>query len=77
MATKYCPARPRTGYSKSPRQAGYRCREEVLTVDRVLAADEVWLTGATKGIAPVVRIDEHSIGTGQPGPVWQAVNRTL
>jgi D-alanine transaminase len=57
------------------RTKGYRCLEEQLTVERLLAADEVWLTGATKGIAPVVRIDDRPIGDGRPGPVWAAVNR--
>ncbi len=55
--------------------AGYGCIEERLTVERLLAADEVWLTGATKGIAPVVRVDDRVIGTGTPGPVWMTVNR--
>lgn len=55
--------------------AGYACREERLTVERLLAADEVWLTSATQGIAPVVRIDTQVIGNGRPGPVWTAVNR--
>jgi len=57
------------------REAGYTCREESIPVRRMLAADEVWLTGATKGIAPVVRIDGSPVGTGRPGPVWMAVNR--
>lgn len=57
------------------RNNGYPCREEQLSVERLLAADEVWLTGATKGIAPVVSIDGRVIGDGRPGPVWTAVNR--
>lgn len=57
------------------REAGYACREEPIPVRRLLAADEVWLTGATKGIAPVVRIDGNPVGNGRPGPVWTAVNR--
>ena len=38
-----------------------------LTLNEVLAADEVLLTGSSKGIVPVVRIDEKSIATGKPG----------
>jgi len=53
---------------------GYDCREESIPITRLMAADEVWLTGATKCIAPVVTIDGQSIGTGQPGPVWRSVN---
>lgn len=37
--------------------------------DEVLGADEVLLSSATKEILPVVRIDDHTIGGGNPGPV--------
>jgi branched-subunit amino acid aminotransferase/4-amino-4-deoxychorismate lyase len=33
----------------------------------LLAADEVLLTGSSKGIVPVVDIDGQIIGTGRPG----------
>jgi len=56
-------------------EAGFACHEELVTLERLLAADEVWLTSATRGIAPVVRVDEQVIGDGRPGPVWAAVYR--
>jgi branched-chain amino acid aminotransferase len=34
-----------------------------------LAADEVFLTSTTRGVVPIVRIDETTIGTGEPGPI--------
>ncbi len=55
--------------------AGYTCHEERFTAERLLAADEVWLTSATQGITPVVRVDEQIVGEGEPGPVWAAVSR--
>ena len=42
--------------------------EGVITRQQVMAADEVWLTSSTKGVAPVVIIDAHQVGNGQPGP---------
>ena len=57
------------------RDAGYACHEDCISVERLLAADEVWLTGATKGIAPVISIDGQAIGSGRPGPVWMSVNQ--
>ena len=33
----------------------------------LLIADEVFITGTSKGIVPVVQVDETTIGTGQPG----------
>jgi branched-chain amino acid aminotransferase len=40
-----------------------------LTLEELLAADEVFLTGSGKGLVPVVQIDETVIGDGRPGPV--------
>lgn len=54
-------------------KAGYVCREEEVTEQQLRQADEIWLTGATKGIAPVVQLDGKTIGSGQPGPVWKKV----
>lgn len=51
--------------------------EKKLTKDQLLAADEVWITGSIKGIYPIVRINEQTIGKGKPGPVWEQVNNYL
>jgi branched-chain amino acid aminotransferase len=49
--------------------AGIDVRDEVLDQARLLAADEVFLSGTVKGIMPVTRIDEEAVGDGRPGPV--------
>lgn len=38
-----------------------------ISLEETLSADEVFLTGSSKGILPVVRIDDAVIGTGSPG----------
>lgn len=40
-----------------------------IVLEELLAADEVLLTGSSKGIVPVVRVNEHVIGDGKPGPM--------
>ena len=35
------------------------------------AAEEIWITSSTKEILAVTRLDEHPVGSGQPGPVYQ------
>jgi len=35
---------------------------------RLLAADEVFLTGTNKGLVPVIQVDDTVIGDGRPGP---------
>jgi D-alanine transaminase len=35
------------------------------------AADEVWISAATRDVVPITRIDGQPVGTGKPGPYWQ------
>jgi branched-chain amino acid aminotransferase len=39
-----------------------------LSIEELVAADEVFITGTSKGVVPVVKVDEHVIGNGSPGP---------
>ncbi|MFN0011318.1 MAG: aminotransferase class IV [Phycisphaerales bacterium] len=55
-----------------------------LTINDLLAADEVFLTNSSWGVLPVVRIEAHTVGTGSPGPItrqliddWAAETRPL
>jgi D-alanine transaminase len=43
--------------------------ERFVPVDVLYRADEVFLTGTTLEVLGVVRIDGHTIGSGQPGPI--------
>lgn len=47
-------------------------RSEV-SVDNALSADEVFLTSTTRGVVPIVRLDDEVIGDGTPGPVTRAL----
>ena len=56
------------------------CREQgipfelrPLSRDEVLAADELMLSSATKEVLPITTLDGRPVGTGQPGPVYQAL----
>ncbi len=54
-------------------EAGLEPRERELRVEDLAAADEVWLTSTLREVLPVVRLDEATIGGGQPGPCFQAM----
>ena len=47
-------------------------REQVVTMDVVHSADEVWITSSTKEIGPVVSIDWKPVGDGDIGDTWLA-----
>jgi len=55
------------------RAAGLGYRQERISTERLRGADEIWLTSATKGIAPIVQLDDQPVGTGTPGPVWKKI----
>lgn len=51
------------------REVGIEFREELFTVDEMLACDEVFLTGTTTHLAPIVEVDRLPIADGRPGPI--------
>jgi len=46
-------------------------------IDELRAADEVWISAATRDVLPVTRIDGQPVGTGKPGPLWQRMNQSF
>lgn len=44
-------------------------REHALHRDDLRTIDEMFLTGTTSEVLPVVKIDNHPVGKGEPGPV--------
>jgi len=56
------------------REHGIPCRElAFLAPDELRAADEVFLTSATRGVLPVRQVDGRPIGDGRPGPVTRRI----
>jgi branched-chain amino acid aminotransferase len=49
-------------------EAGIPAAEEPIDLDRLLHADEVFLSGTVKGIMPVTLIDSRPVRDGKPGP---------
>lgn len=55
--------------------AGVCCAERDFGVDELLAAREVFLTGTSVGVWPVLRVDDRPIGAGRVGPVTAKLQR--
>ena len=51
------------------RKNGIRLVETRLFPNELRAADEAFITSATRGVLPVTTIDEQPLGAGVPGPV--------
>ncbi len=50
-------------------EAGVPVEKATLFPADLDTADEAFLTGSTREISPVVRIDERVVGSGKPGPI--------
>ena len=51
--------------------------DQPLTVNEMLAAQEIFLTGSTTLIRPVVRIERHAVGNEKPGTVTKQLMGAL
>jgi branched-chain amino acid aminotransferase len=51
------------------RRIGMRVLEVPLTEAILKQADEVFITSTIREVVPIVRVDDHPIGDGRPGPV--------
>jgi branched-chain amino acid aminotransferase len=47
----------------------YSIEQRDVSLDEALTADEVFLTSTTRGVIPIVRVDDENVGDGTPGPV--------
>jgi branched-chain amino acid aminotransferase len=56
---------------------GIPVREEILRDADLYAADEVFLTGTTREIMPIVHVEDRRIGSGVPGPVTKTLLETF
>lgn len=50
-------------------ELGLDVREEAITEGELGGCDELFLTGTTTDVMPIVALDGRLVGTGQPGPV--------
>ena len=56
------------------RDTNYPCLEIPLPETQLISADEIWITSATMGLAPVTRLNGHPVNNSHPGPIWQQLN---
>lgn len=56
---------------------GITTEKRAMHVSELLAADEVFVTGSSKRIVPVIRIDETIIGSGVPGETTKRLIRAF
>jgi branched-chain amino acid aminotransferase len=56
---------------------GFTVVERHVSRAELYLADEIFLTGTAAELVPVREVDDHAIGTGQPGEITRAVAKTF
>ncbi len=69
LDTRILPGVTRATVMDGAAAAKLKIDERAFSVGEAYAAKEAFITSATNTVMPVVRIDEHVIGDGRPGPL--------
>ena len=57
------------------KHSNIKVEERDISEQEVFAADEIWLTSSSKEIAPVLKVNEHTVGSGEVGDIWLAAQQ--
>ncbi len=53
----------------------FELSEEIISLEALQAASEIWITSSTREIIPVIELDKKPVGDGIPGPVFNTMNK--
>jgi branched-chain amino acid aminotransferase len=58
-------------------QSSIKLTEKDLTIDDVLGADEIFLTNVIMQVMPITKIEKHTVGDGQIGPIAKKLHKSF
>jgi len=53
------------------------CREDVIALEALENASEIWVTSSTREIVPVIELNGKAVGDGKPGPIFQKMDQVF
>jgi len=53
----------------------FHMSEEIISLEALQTATEIWITSSTREIVPVIELDSVKVGEGVPGPIFQKMNQ--
>lgn len=59
------------------RANGLPCREDIIALEALRSADEIWVASSIREILPVVELDGAVVADGKPGAVWRNMDNLL
>jgi D-alanine transaminase len=71
------PGTTRSVVEEMAARTGVPWRAATVSEAQLRAAEEIWISAATREVQPVTRLDGRPVGSGKPGPRWRAVYEEL
>ena len=68
------PGPTRSAMEEVAASAGVPLRAAAVSERQLRAADEIWISSATREVQAVTRLDGQPVGNGKPGPIWRRVH---
>ncbi|KLN61635.1 branched-chain amino acid transferase [Kiloniella spongiae] len=56
-------------------ELGITCEATQISRDKLIAADEIFISSTAGGVMPVTRLNDYAVGGGQLGPIYTQVHR--
>ncbi|MDD2738575.1 MAG: aminotransferase class IV [Methylomonas lenta] len=53
------------------------CREDVIALEALENASEIWVTSSTREIVPVIELNGKAVGDSKPGPIFQKMDQVF
>ena len=67
------PGTTRSAVEELAARIAIRCRSAPISESQLRAAEEIWISAATREVLPVTSLDGHPVGAGKPGPLWRRI----
>ena len=77
QSQRILPGTTRGAVEEMAQRAGIPFRSIAVSEAELRAADEIWLSAATREAQPVTELDGKPVGAGKPGPVWRRLHEEL
>ena len=58
-------------------ETSFEYEETKIPVDSFLSAEEIWVTNSTKGVIPIIELDNKKIGSGLPGEKYLQISKAF
>jgi branched-chain amino acid aminotransferase len=75
--TPVLPGVARKTVCRLARQDSIKLTEKDLTIDDVLGADEIFMTNVIMQVMPITKVEKHTVGDGQVGPVTKKLHKSF